>query len=130
MDTQEMQSQLRKQTVGVHQGAGTNARNKTSASSLGLGSGTSFAVGLFGKQAALGLKLLLNEVSQLSLLGEHGQKCADELVVVVRPPAVVHHIFMPLVDFVLERALAGIDFSFDRLQQSQQVVRRKWMLLS
>lgn len=111
-------------------GAGTNACNERSASSLGLGGGTSFSVGLFGEEASLGLKLLLHQVGQLPLLRQHRQKRADELVVVVRPSAVVHHIFTPLVNFILERALTDVDLGFDCLQQGQQVVRRKRMLLS
>lgn len=101
-----------------------------SAPSLGLGSWAPFAVRLLGEQATLGLKLLLHQVSQLSLLCQHRQEGADELVVVVRPPAVVHHIFTPLVDFVLECTLACVDLSLNRLQQSQQVMRCKWVLLS
>ena len=38
----------------------------------------------------LGDHVLLDETSELTLLGEHRQECRDELVVVVCPPAVVY----------------------------------------
>jgi len=34
--------------------------------------------------------VLLHQPGQLTLFGQHRQECADELVVVVRPPTVVN----------------------------------------
>lgn len=104
---------------------------KGSAASFGFGR-LPLPVGgrLLGQQASFGLQLLFHQIGQLPLLGEHGEERADELVVVVRPSTVVHHIFTALVDFVLERALASVDLCLHGLQQRQQVVRCERVLFT
>ena len=87
------------------------------------------AVDLLLHVRALRVQPELEEVTQLTLLGEHGDERGDELVVVVRAAAVVDAVLLPLLVLLADVRLAGVDLEVDVAQQRQEVLGRELLRL-